>query len=335
MQTKTQTEYLEASTTPLADIGMISYAGQPAHMRMYRPGYEHFMNMMPVLDDDSPSLSQDVARTNEVMNELGKQIKIDGWLPETNVRRNGFKRTIVAMVTPLLLPYSVQARSELVVAHWGDKFSSPVHGHTTGYLYEAILSGMMRVMTYQISDIENKIVRPFSVEIAKEGVFVNKFAPANPLHKYKRQTLIHNFQSIGESHSLHYLPEHTRDGKDNTFEVENWADSYELTSSDVKRVTSKEAYHLPIGSVLLVRSQNVPEYGDHYIIITGHPVMKEHGLRPQDHAIPALSYEDRLLDGYEMEMGLILLKLDVAATKNFLQFHNVQIVNNKVILPEL
>ena len=83
----------------------------------------------------------------------------------------------------------------------------------------------------------------------------------------------------------------------------------------------------------LVRSGTVPQYGDHYIVITGAPVLKPHGLRPQDVAIQAPDV--KLLDEYRpLQMGLILLKFEEPAASDFLEFHGIEVKNGRVTLPE-
>lgn len=323
METMSQTHQndikkMHASKNPKKDIDKISYPGQPNVMKMYRKGFEQFMDAMPVIEENhSLKFSIDVTKT--IMKHLSKAIFKDKFLLRVKVQDNKFKRTIVGLETPLeksngeFIP-----GSELVVAHWGKGFTSPIHGHATGFLYEEVLSGRIKVNNYFISDEEKRIVRPSHIEIVSPGVFVSDYAPATD-HVNKRRTLVHNFEALEPSNTLHYLPEHTRDGMDNTFTLEQWS---ELSSSDVTQISSKDGLGLKTGSVVLVRSLNVPEYGDHFIIITGPPVTKEHGIRPQDISIMASSQHTEILNKFPLTMGLTLLKLSDEAAQKFHEFHN-------------
>jgi hypothetical protein len=108
-----------------------------------------------------------------------------------------------------------------------------------------------------------------------------------------------------------------------------------MTVDDVTRITSKDGLYLKKGEVVMVRSSNVPDYGDHFIVITGHPIMKDHGLRPQDVAIQASTNGISLLDLFDMEMGLTLLKLKKDARQAFHDFHGITMNSQgEVTFPE-
>lgn len=322
---------LKASEQPLMDLERIAYPGQPEHLRMYKPGYEHFMGFMPVLSNDSDTLEEDVALTGRVAKRLMDRLIEDGWTSKNVPAPGKFKRTIIAIEEPGIdNAGNVIPKAELIVAQWGEGFKSPVHGHATGYLLEAILYGRIKVHTYRIVDNINKVVRPFRTEIVKKGIFVSKYEPHNENNLHKQQALVHNFEAIDVAASLHYVPEHTNDGRSNTFKVEHWADVDPLYTDRVERITSQQGMSLQIGEVVLVRSSNVPEYGDHFVVVTGHPIMKEHGMRVQDESIQASEHDSSLLDHYPTKMGLTLLKLKPEAQKSFLHFHGITVENREV-----
>jgi len=328
---------LVSSNTPEEDILKIMYDGQPYERRMYKHGYENFFDEMPHLRNDDPLLLEKVELTKSIMTKLAGKLRIAPWVAkDMPPGKNGFNRTILALEAPVLLKNEdkplYKEGVELVMARWGDGHTSPVHGHAIGYIHEEILFGKMRVNTYRMIHKDKAVVRPVETIIVGEGMFASLYQrPKN--ESFKRQTLIHNFTSIGYSASLHYLSEHTRDGRDNTFSVEYFDNSYQMTVDDVQRITAQEGMYLRIGDVALVRSENVPEYGDHYIVITGHPVLKEHGLRPQDKAIHAPDGV-KLLDCYEPQMGLTLLKLKDKAKQAFLEFHGISVHDDEVHWPE-
>lgn len=341
MNSTTKNANMQASTEPLKHIIQASYEGQDPSRRMYKPGYEDFMNQMPVLNSNDPELEAKVKITAIFMQSLAKKLKEAPWVTGENIPAdNGFNRTIVAMESPIEIDLNFIAEglddtiplkegTELVVAKWGNGHTSPVHGHAAGYLHEEILYGKMRVNSYRITDPQQRVVRLVKTEIVTEGTFASQY---NQPSEIERSALVHNFTSIGNSATLHYLPEHTRDGRDNRFEVQTWESQYFLTPGDVTRITSQEGMYLQKGEVLLVRSSNVPEYGDHYIVVTGHPVPKEHGLRVQDVSLTAMG-QHWLLDQYEGQ-ELVLLKLSPKAKRSFHEFHGIEINdNNDVTFP--
>lgn len=316
-------KYLKASTNPLDDINTIAYAGQSIERRMYKSGYEQYFEMLPALEDNDPLLDLKTVHSEAVMDSLAVELRLDKWTPTLQPLPGHFNRTILAMEQPAVTEAGYKEGAEIVVSRWGDGFTSPVHGHADGYLYEQLLMGKMRVNTFRIIDPVNRIARPVATSLYNG--FENIAATYTPRQSFQRSALIHNFTSIGYSVALHYLPEHTRDGRDNAFEVQYYEQYGQttLTPASLTQLNAQQGLEqLRIGDVALVRSQNVPDYGDHFIVITGKPILKEHGLRPQDVAIHA-PLAGTILDQYEPIMGLTLLKLDDVARDNFHRFHGI------------
>lgn len=311
---------LTASKTPLEDIARLSYPGQDPRRKQYRHGYEGYLDYMPILNDTNPSLVQDIETTKYVMGKVATRLKESSWINEDLPGQGQFFRTILAIAESK----DGEQGTELVLAQWGDGMTSPVHGHAAGYLHEDILYGKMLVNTYFMTSETSDTVRTAKTEIVTNGIFASSYTKKEGQH-FARQALIHNFKSIGNSASLHYLPEHTRDGRDNKFNVEYFEDEVILYPGNLTRITAREGMFARPGDVLLVRSNNVPDYGDHFIAITGHPVMKEHGLRPQDHSIqasPNITFNP--FDNYPGEQ-FVLLKLSDKTAKQFIDFHQIQI----------
>jgi len=319
-------KFLTASLNPLDDINQIAYAGQPVERRMYHPGYEVFFEALPALNDQDEFLKEKVHMSGNVMQHMATVLKRDSWSYGLQPIMGGFNRTILGIESPTVkADGSIKEGSEIVLARWGDGHTSPVHGHAAGYLHEELLFGKMRVNTYRIIDTDNRIAVPLKTEIFdKPGTIASLYTPHAD---QARTSLVHNFTSIGYSATLHYLPEHTRDGRDNKFEVRYYEDIFGMNKHEiVQQLTAQQGLQLKIGDVALVRSENVPEYGDHYIVITGKPVLKEHGLRPLDVAIYT-PHEDarKTLDAFTPIMGLTLLKLNVIAAETFRAFHNIEL----------
>lgn len=330
------TERLVASQNPIEDIAMITPLGQALQMRMYRPGYENFMNAIPVLNVEDELFQQKVDYARNVMHVLARGLMKEKWVKDDMPEAGGFSRTILALESPTVnydgnTPH-IKENAEIIVAKWGRDFTSPVHGHANGFMQEEVVDGIIRANTYRMVDIEKRVARPLRTEIFKSGVTIvaqyNKKIKGNP----ERSTLIHSFTALVPSATLHFIPEHTRDSRDNKFTVEYFENHVDIANA-VRRIDTNEAYYSRKGDVILVRSRNVPEYGDHFIVITGAPIMKEHGLRPQETAIYT-GLSKSLLDKYDDGRGLTLLKLDAEATKLFHAFHGIEMRDGEVIFPE-
>lgn len=315
---------LRASRTPVHDIEKISYPGQSPKRKQYHTGFETYMNRLPNLEEpDDVPLNHKIQLTKEIMEELAGVLSQEQWVRE-NVAPGAFERFIISLESPKFcgtMTKKVIEGKELVVAKWGDGFTGPVHGHASGYMHEAVLNGKIRVNTYRKVSEDRAIVRPAETIIQEGGTFVSGYAEkSNSI--FPRPHLVHNFTAIGPAASLHYLPEHTRDGRDNVFEVERFEDTHTLREEDLIRITAQQAIYLQKGEVVLVRSENVPEYGDHFIVITGPAVLKPHGLRPQDRAIWAPNTKT-FLNQFEPKLGLIAFQLKKELRDEFLTFHAI------------
>lgn len=310
---------LTVSPDPIQEIDKAAYIGQNPKMRMWKPGYEHWFNEFPVLS--SPRLNEKVFYTKTIMQNIANHLSGQSWIYTDAPQPGEFDRTIIGI--------QKGGGTEVIVARWGKGFSSPVHGHASGYMHEEIITGKMRVNTFRQKDPFSNVVVPFKTEIVERGTFVSKWSDATR-SIFPRPHLIHNFTALTPAVSLHYLPEHTRDGRDNGFNVE-W---FDCDSHDLEQIGIPQSLRMIPGNVCLVRSSNVPDLGDHYIIVTGKPVMKPWGLRPQEHVIGAPNMTE-LLDKYKPVGGLTLLRLHPFAQKEFLKHHGIKLVKGEVILPTL
>lgn len=109
---------------------------------------------------------------------------------------------------------------------------------------------------------------------------------------------------------------------------------YNLNEGDITRIGLKQVMKLRKGEVVLVRSSNVPENGDHFIIITGGLVHKPHGIRPMTEMVSAPNTK-QLLDRYKPdEDGLILFHLCDEAQDAFFRYHKIQYCCGEVTVPE-
>lgn len=99
-----------------------------------------------------------------------------------------------------------------------------------------------------------------------------------------------------------------------------------MTTKDVRQINVDE---LKIGDIALVRSHNVNEFGDHYIVVVGGLVQKPHGLRPETVAIPVTTYVSLLFDIFSPVNGVTLLLLLPEARQEFIdkQNYSAQVLN--------
>jgi hypothetical protein len=133
------------------------------------------------------------------MDRLARELSISPWVWEDQPEPHGFNRTIIAMEQPETectgMPggeYVTKEGVELIVAKWGDHHSSPVHGHSDGYIHEHIIYGKMKVNTYRIIDAEARIVRPLRTDIVKQGTFASTFMTSKfPCKEVQPRTQFH------------------------------------------------------------------------------------------------------------------------------------------------
>jgi hypothetical protein len=313
---------LIASKTPAIDLEAAAYEGQPANVRKYESGYEFFFERLNDLDtikndpDNSTFLTAMVNRNIATLDMLAENIS--DYRVSRPIDDGKFERAVIAIEEKR----EGKESRELVIAEWGKGFASPVHGHSDGFLYEKMISGRILVNTYRIVDLDNKLVRIVESKEYKAGdTIVHTYVPQGTSKKYKREAYVHNFVALEPSVSLHYVPEHTRDGRDNTFIVEDFT----VDETEVVQINGEQGMYSAKGDVILVRSQNVPEYGDHYIIITGAPIQKPHGMRPQERIIAATSAIDSsALSSRRPLNGVTLLKLTKKGKRAFYDFHGIK-----------
>lgn len=105
-----------------------------------------------------------------------------------------------------------------------------------------------------------------------------------------------------------------------------------LNLGEASLKTATEAQAMPIGEVALVRSASLPNFGPHYIVVTGHPVVKEHGMRPQTLTIPTSPENSQVLNQFPKERPLVLLQLDKTAKEEFYNFYGLELNKDGVAL---
>lgn len=301
--------YLKPAADPEATIDSLAMEHQPPVRRMYRPGYQELMGEMPYIDAMRSDQGKEIAITKEILGEIGTRVSLalkNGSLNIPTIENGEFGRVILAIEEPTRKGKEITPGAEVVLALWGKGFYSPVHGHAPGFINESLLQGAFDVNLFERVGSRNVRQARYSrtIQQREPGIFYEEFV--QNVGDDPRSSVIHNFRAIGEgmTASLHYLPEHVRDGNANRFNVVNTPDSapvptyidtiphrpgFELKEGEYKEVNPQDVLdkvgNKHYGTVYLVRSDNVSFLGVHYVVITGPMVKKIHGIRPQDKTI--------------------------------------------------
>lgn len=92
-----------------------------------------------------------------------------------------------------------------------------------------------------------------------------------------------------------------------------------IEEKDVTRVSQKDVLLLKKGDMVLVRSDyQYDKYKDHYSLIVGGLIMKKRGMRPNLVTFP--TNNSVLLDKFQKEDGIILLKLSEEVKNKVMEF---------------
>lgn len=299
--------FLMASRNPLGAIQAVSYPGQPDELKKYKPGFEDYFEEMYDLDNNLRFVDIHAKHNALIMKSLASHLRRQDFIYQ-NIPENKFERTIIAIEEPKTAGHNhdLQAGKEIIVAQWGKGFKSPIHGHAAGLLYEELLSGSIVVHTYKIVDKDKRIVRLNETKLYdKPGVILSLYVPHNG--KEDRSLYVHSFEALENTSTLHYLPEYNRDGRDNTFSLEEFVFEDSYISSRIRRE------QIVMGDVLLVRCKKAESYGDHYVYMTGN--------NGQHIAIKASEDASRHLDSWGKDGEDKYLRFTGHAKKLFLTFH--------------
>jgi len=134
------------------------------------------------------------------------------------------------------------------------------------------------------------------------------------LFNNQRENSLH---PLAQTKSVNYKPQY-------------FEDKFYMDVDDVKQLTTFEANYLPIGEVIMVRSANVTEMGDHFAVISGPIENKEHGVRPQTISIAMSPNGINMLDLFEPKNGVIILKLSSKMRDAFHNFHDARVVGKEI-----
>jgi hypothetical protein len=98
--------------------------------------------------------------------------------------------------------------------------------------------------------------------------------------------------------------------------------NFQVRSDEVEQISTENAMYLQKGDVVLVRSANVPNYGDHFIVVTGKPIQKQWGMRPQTIEFFTETAKE-VLDNFLPYNGVVALKLKPSIKEAFHKLHGM------------
>lgn len=322
---------LQMSVTPYEDILRVSNPVNPV-VAEFKSGYEYALNCMPdFTSSDTPPTPGLIEFAAMNMQRLSIDLMQSGWTYEDvqSIPANTLKRVIIGIERTK----TDGKGSEIVVGFWGRGFHAATHGHGTGYLHDILLHGKLLSSTYRFIEPESAVARIVESKIIRAGETMLEPQYTSPNNDPKdRSHGLHSFTVLENAASLHFVPEHPRDGRDNTFDVEYFEDVHHLQPTDVTYVRPDELQTLPLGSVVLIRNVFGSDFGDHYTVITGKPVMDRWRVAE----LTGLKIEAKhvsLFNFFEGE-SMVVLRLSKDAEKRFLQFQGIAIANGKIYLPD-
>jgi len=303
--------FLQSSRDPLGAINAASYLGQLSNLRKYKEGYEGYFDDLPVLDYEDRLVNEKFEYSANVLHQLALRLSGEQWITEDNVPHGQFERTILAISEKIMDRGVLKNGPEVIVAEWGKGYRSPVHGHSTGLLYEELIKGKFLVNTYRIIDLKHRIVRLAESKIYEGNKQVlSLFTP----HKEQddQSIYVHSFIALEASKSLHYIPGHSPDGMGNSFDVEEFRGVNSGNTKHIKRSQIEK------GDVILARCLAGRDYMDHFIYITGD--------NEENICLTAGKWDTSLLDIYGDENEDVFLALNDRVKKAFIEFHGLPVI---------
>lgn len=339
---------LQMSLDPIHAIAraMVNLPGNSGlhNVPAFRKGYEYTLNAMPDFThpDTAPTPGM-VDYAAALMRGLATDLGWGGWVHDITrtAQANTVSRTILGID---------HNGPEIVVGTWGRGFEAVAHGHAAGFLNDILLTGKLLSSTYRlvapdsnvVRTVETKILTPMDTMLkpqyhTRRNVYCSDSLMSSEarthLNNLDRSHGIHSFNPLENSSSLHFVPEHPRDGVDNTFQVEHFEIVWHLNSGDFDRLlTDDEIRELKVGDVVLTRNMYGSDLGDHYTVITGPPILATWGVRKLT-GVTIQAPKASFLNFFQ-DLEKVNLQLNPEMARRFRQFHGITIANGKVQLPE-
>ncbi len=226
---------MKHASEPEQLLEKLAFENQPPSHRVWQPGFEHYLEKMPVIDASASPESQEeaVALTRELMDQIS--LEVADRVNELNipeVKAGEFGRVILGIEEPKGMNTETGKPipgTEFVLAVWGEGFTSPVHGHAPGYIHEQLVRGGFDVFLYKEVEggtEDDRLVIPHTtLKVDTPQIFYSEFVQAD-ISKRARYALVHNFTATAKEEnadhptlSTHYLPEHVLNGNGNRWTV--------------------------------------------------------------------------------------------------------------------
>lgn len=326
------TKKFKASDTPIMDLHALAVQNQNPKISHYKQGYEYAFNAMPKID--SVSTNWEHAAMDAQMSHLVHKLYDIPWVWHNIPIKGNILRTVIAMEKPECNGMTLNDGSELIVVNWKPGFKTPAHGHARGYMHERLIFGKMRQGTYRIVDPHKRIVRPIGVEVFGNTDQIID-AGFNHDNGIENGAFIHDFTILEPTATLNLVPNHPKDTNGNTYIIEEFG--FKHISFQLEKllpISTGATLKLPPGEVILVRSKNTKDLGDHFYVIDAPPHEKPVGMRPVGHAIQASSDFSRLLDTvWQHDSSVEIFRLMPEVRDWFLEWHGIQ-VQKTIVFPK-
>jgi hypothetical protein len=331
-------DFMSVSRTPMADLQELSFEGQHPNRRGYKEGYERYLEAIPRLIDNDPSLANKLATARKVFNLLFDDLKQAEWFDAIPLEDGDFTRVFLAM-EPRELNESGEPipTTELLVTRWSKGMQVPPHSHAAGFMHESMIRGQFVETEYRL--VDDGLLRPIHTVVFNSGDTISDVY-TKPQPGMNFPALIHSVDVTEESLALHLVPDHPRDGRGNMrYEVQHFATWYNLTPADLYKVR-RSTDEPKVGDVYLVKDLMVAPYlkahysiikavyEDGYSFITVTAPDTEHLLKRElakEDGSNALLASLTLGIPFENIVESNFLKLSPVATEAFLRFHNYQL----------
>jgi len=175
----------------------------------YQPGFEFYLNYIPVIHGkDDPKIGEKKDYIADIIGDLAERLMQESWVLDNWPAPH-------QMLNRVMLGIDEVTGGELVMVRW-NPIETPIHGHQYGQMIDFLVKGKAKEIEYEIQDEKQRKVQEIGFhEFKSMEVLSNDFHAAETL--VSRGALIHKFIPIMKCITLHYIPEHPRDGKGNLF----------------------------------------------------------------------------------------------------------------------
>lgn len=175
----------------------------------YKSGYERYLDYLPVIHgNDDPAKDRKLLNIEGIIKDLAENLLNQVWVFE-NWPAPG------KMLNRVILGIDQITGGELILVRW-NTIETPIHGHQYGQMIDFLVAGKAKEIEYEVSNEKARIVTEIGYsEFGNMSILSNDFHSAES--NLSRGALIHRFIPLTKCITLHYIPEHPRDGRGNLF----------------------------------------------------------------------------------------------------------------------